>query len=329
MSELRWNALLDEWVITATHRQNRTYHPPAHYCPLCPTRPGAMETEIPLPDFDIAVFENKFPSLQRRPPRPAVKGNRLEPALPARGSCEVVVYTPEHDATLAQASEERILHLIQVWRDRYRELGRRPDVKYVLIFENKGEVIGVTLAHPHGQIYAFPFIPPLPSRELKTFRRHWKEHQSCLLCAMAAEERRRKARLVLENDAFTAYIPFAARYPYEVHLLPRRHIGDILALTESEQRAWAAALKRLLMGYDRLFGFSLPYMMLLHQRPSDGRRHPYFHFHVEFLPPHRTATKLKYLAGCESGAGTFINDTLAEEKAAELRRAIHAGSRHA
>ncbi len=320
--------MLGEWVITATHRQDRTYHPPADYCPLCPTQPGSMETEIPLPTYDIAVFENKFPSLQRRPPRPAVRGTVWAKVKPALGSCEVVVYTPQHDATLAELSETRIHHLLQVWQHRFHELGSRPEVKYVLIFENKGEVIGVTLSHPHGQIYAFPFIPPLPARELAAFRHYWRERKQCLLCRMLADERRRRSHIVLDNAAFTAYIPFAARYPYEVHLLPRRHVSDILEFTDIELRAWAQGLKRLLTGYDRLFGFSFPYMMLLHQQPTDGRAHPYFHFHMEFLPPFRTATKLKYLAGCESGAGTFINDTLAEEKAEELRRAISAGMEH-
>lgn len=322
MSELRWNPLLGEWVITATHRQDRTYHPPADYCPLCPTLPGKMETEISLPDFNIAVFENKFPSLQPRPPRPVVRGDRLHPVQPSLGDCEVVVYTPRHDSTLAAESEERIYHLLQVWQARFRELGARKEVKYVLIFENKGEVIGVTLSHPHGQIYAFPFIPPIPKRELAAFRKYWRSQRRCLLCHTLAGERRRQSRMVLENESFAAYVPFAARYPYEVHLLPRRHVADILSFTEPELLAWAQALKRLLAGFDRLFGFSFPYMMLLHQRPTDGRSYPDFHFHMEFLPPHRSATRLKYLAGCESGAGTFINDTLAEEKAAELRRAI-------
>ncbi len=322
MSELRWNPLLGEWVVTATHRQDRTFHPPPDYCPLCPTRPGKMETEIPFPDFEIAVFENKFPSFQRHPPRPAVRGTKLTPVRPARGACEVVVYSPRHDTTLAQEPVAKIERLIRVWRDRYQELSRRPEIEYVLIFENKGEVIGVTLSHPHGQIYAFDYIPPTPARELQQMRGHWSSHHACLLCAQLASERRQGRRVVYENAACTAVIPFYARYPYETHLLPRRHLGSLLELTDHEIQLWAQALQRVLTGFDRLFNFSFPYMMLLHQSPCDGRSHPYFHFHIEFLPPYRSATRLKYLAGCESGAGTFINDTLAEEKAAELRQAI-------
>ena len=322
MSELRWNPLLEEWVITATHRQERTFHPPADFCPLCPTRSGAFETEIPEPEYDLAVFENRFPSLQLPPPKAAVRGSALLPVQPAAGLCEVVVYSSRHDGTLAQESTAQIAKLVEVWCDRFRELGQRPEIKYVLIFENKGEAIGVTLSHPHGQIYAFPFIPPIPNREIRAMRRALRQTHRCLLCSVLAAERRAATRVVYENAGFTAVVPFYARYPYEVHLLARRHVGDLLQLDAAERRQLADALKRVTAGYDRLFGFSFPYMMLLHQQPTDGRRHPYFHFHIEFLPPYRTASKLKYLAGCESGAGTYINDSLAEEKAAEMRIAI-------
>lgn len=322
MSELRWNPLLGEWVVTATHRQDRTFHPPADFCPLCPTRPGAFETEIPTPDYDIAVFQNKFPSFRPNPGAPDVKGDQLTPVAPSQGDCEVVVYSSNHNSTLADEPAGQIEKLVAVWQDRYRELGARKETDYVLIFENKGEVIGVTLSHPHGQIYAFPYVPPIPARELANMRRAWKKTGRCLLCDVLRRERRQKLRVVYENEAFTAVIPFYARYPYEVHLMPRRHMGDILAFTGKEQKLLADALKRVTRGYDSLFGFSFPYMMLLHQQPTDGKQYPWFHFHIEFLPPYRTAQKLKYLAGCESGAGTYINDTLAEEKSIELRDAI-------
>jgi UDPglucose--hexose-1-phosphate uridylyltransferase len=322
MSELRWNPLLGEWVVTATHRQERTYHPPADFCPLCPTRPGEFETEIPFPDFDIAVFENRFPTFCRDPGRPSVATSELFPVLPSGGICEVVVYSPRHDTSLAQEPEAQIYKLVQVWRDRFQELGSRPEIKYVYIFENKGEAIGVTLSHPHGQIYGFPYIPPIAAREIANMRKAWRTTGSCLLCSVLRRERRDGRRLVFENDGFTAVIPFYARYPYEVHIMSRRHLADLTALRPSEMQSFAQALKRVIAGYDVLFGFSFPYMMLLHQRPTDGGRYEHFHFHVEFLPPYRSATRLKYLAGCESGAGTFINDTLAEEKAPELRAAI-------
>ncbi len=321
MSELRWHPVLREWVITATHRQERTFLPPRDYCPLCPTRPGGVPTEIPRPDYQIVVFENRFPALQRQPPEPAVAGSPLTPVAPAQGICEVVVYTPDHDSRLALRSVDEIERLIAVWTDRYQELGGYDFVKYVFIFENKGEVIGVTLHHPHGQIYAFPYIPPIIQRELASAADHLASTGRCLFCDILAAERGDGRRLVAENADFVAFVPFYARYPYEVHLFAAAHLGALPDLTPRQRRSLAALLKTVLVTYDNLWGFSLPYMMVLHQRPTDGEPHPEYHFHIEFYPPHRAPDKLKYLAGCESGAGTFINDTLPEETAARLRAA--------
>ncbi|WP_058865998.1 galactose-1-phosphate uridylyltransferase [Chloracidobacterium thermophilum] len=319
MSELRWNPLLGEWTITATHRQERTFLPPADYCPLCPTQPGAFETEIPAPAFDIVVFENRFPSLQAVPPPPAVEGSALYPVRPAQGICEVVVYTDRHTTTLAEESVERIRRLILVWCDRFAELGAREEVAYVYIFENKGEAIGVTLHHPHGQIYAYPFIPPRVARQLAQSRQHWTRTGRDLLGDILAVEQDDGRRIVCENEAFVVFVPFFARYPYETLLVPKRPVAAIVDFDAHERHQLAAILKTLLVGYDRLFGFSLPYIMALHQRPTDGQDYPYVRFYIEFLPPHRTAAKLKYLAGSESGAGAFINDTIPEETAPRLR----------
>ncbi len=319
MSELRWNPLLGEWTITATHRQERTFLPPADYCPLCPTQPGAFETEIPAPAFDIVVFENRFPSLQAAPPPPAVEGSALYPVRPAHGICEVVVYTDRHTTTLAEESVERIRRLILVWCDRFAELGAREEVAYVYIFENKGEAIGVTLHHPHGQIYAYPFIPPRVARQLAQAEQHWARTGRDLLGDILAAEQDDGRRIVCENEAFVVFVPFFARYPYETLLVPKRQVTAIVDFDARERQRLAEILKTLLVGYDRLFGFSLPYIMALHQRPTDGQDYPYVRFYIEFLPPHRTAAKLKYLAGSESGAGAFINDTIPEETAPRLR----------
>lgn len=319
MSELRWNPVLSEWVVTATHRQDRTYHPPADYCPLCPTRKGAFPTEVPAEDYEIVVFENKFPSFRRTPPEPAVAGDDLYQVEPAQGVCEVVLYSSDHKGSLATTDVTHIARLIDVWADRYEELGRLEYIDYVLIFENKGEVIGVTLEHPHGQIYAFPFIPPRPARELENAARHFGETGRCLFCDILEKELADGRRIVAENEDFVALVPFFARYPYEVHILSRRHATSLPEFSGEERWSLALLLKVVLQKYDNLFGFSLPYIMVMHQAPTDGKDHGYYHYHIEFYPPNRTATKLKYLAGCESGAGTFINDTLPEEKAAELR----------
>lgn len=321
MSELRWHPLLQQWVITATHRQERTFFPPDGYCPLCPTKNGGFPTEVPAEDYELVTFENKFPSLQRKPPEPAVEGSDLYKVRPASGVCEVVLYSPRHGGTLTDASEEEIEQLIYVWTDRYLELGALNYVDYVFIFENKGKEIGVTLTHPHGQIYAYPFIPPVIEREIASSREHKGKTGRCLLCDILAEEINDGRRVVAGNEHFAAFIPFYARYPYEVHILSKQHRLSLSDLSEAEKRSLAGMLKTILAKYDNLWGFSLPYMMVIHQKPTDGGEHESYHFHIEFYPPYRTPEKLKYLAGSESGAGVFINDTLAEEKAAELREA--------
>lgn len=321
MSELRWHPFLEEWVITATHRQERTFLPPPDYCPLCPTRPGGFPTEIPAEDYDIVVFENKFPSLQEGAPDPSVAGMPWSPVAPAQGLCEVVVYSPEHKGALVTMPLARIRNLIAVWQDRYRELGARQAIKYVLIFENKGEAVGVTLHHPHGQIYAFPFIPPKLEKELAASAKYHRTNGRCLFCDILRDERADGRRIILEGDHFIAFIPFFARYPYEIYLAPKRHLQSIAELTEADRDDLAAVLKGVLLKYDQLFEMAFPYIMVIHQAPTDGEIYPDYHLHFEFYPPLRTAAKLKYLAGCESGAGNFINDTLAEEKAVELRKA--------
>jgi UDPglucose--hexose-1-phosphate uridylyltransferase len=322
VSELRWNPLLGEWVATATHRQERTFLPPADFCPLCPTKPGGFPTEVPESSYDIVVFENRFPSLRPDPPPPAVEATELYPVRPAQGVCEVIVYTPNHSSTLAGEPVEQVYKLVQVWTDRFIELSALDFVDYVFEFENKGEAIGVTLHHPHGQIYAYPFIPPRVGRELLRSSIHQERTGRCLLCDIVAEEQRDGLRVIALNNSFIAYVPFFASYPYEVHIASRRHLQALSDLEETEQKELAELLKTVLVAYDKLFDLSFPYMMVLHQRPCDGAVYDYYHFHIEFYPPLRTAKKLKFLAGSETGAGMFINDTLAEEKAAELRSLV-------
>jgi UDPglucose--hexose-1-phosphate uridylyltransferase len=329
LNQLRWDPTLREWVAYATHRQDRTFLPPAEYCPLCPTKPGGFPTEVPRESYDIVVFENKFPSFSPDAPEPEEPGNALTPTAPGRGVAEVVLYSDDHDATLAGMSEGRIRNLVEVWVDRYEELGSLDYVDYVFIFENKGEAIGVTLHHPHGQIYAYPFIPPRPRKELGAAREYRSEHGGrCLHCDLLAQEREDARRLVAEGEHFSAFIPFYAHFPYEAHVYAHRCTPSIANLSEEERRDLARVLKRLLTGYDQLFGFSLPYMMVMHQAPTDGERYEGIaHFHIEFYPPNRTADKLKYLAGSETGAGAFIVDAMPEETALTLRQAVEGVAR--
>jgi UDPglucose--hexose-1-phosphate uridylyltransferase len=312
MTELRWNPTLREWVSTASHRQDRPQMP-ADWCPFCP---GSGR----VPDhYDCFIYPNDFAAFTIPPPEPAIEGDDFYRVARSHGRCDVVLYHPDHKLSLPQLTLDHIVKLVQTWRRRFAELKATPGIRYVLIFENKGAVIGVTMPHPHGQIYAFPFIPPRLQRELDSARAHQRAKGRCLFCDILKKERRGGRRIVAENETFTAFIPFYARWPYEVHIYPRRHLGAIDQFRPSEERGLAEILKWVTQKYDNLFEMSFPYMMLLHQAPTKGN-YPYFHFHIEFYPPHRSKEKLKYLAGVETGAGTFLNDSLAEVKAAELRK---------
>lgn len=310
MSEQRFNELRGEQVAYAIHRQDRTFLPTREHCPLDPTRPGGPETEIPVPAFEIAVFDNRFPAFTA-----------------PRGAAEVVVYTDDHDGSFATLAPARAEALMWVWRHRYLELGAREDVEYVFIFENRGVEVGVTLHHPHGQIYGYPFLPPVPALELAADARLG----GCAPCALLAEELSDGSRLLHQNDEVVAYVPFAARWGYEVHVTMREHRASLAACSADELRLLAEALQAVVRGFDALFERPFPYVMAVHQAPTGGAvdRTPSTagggHLHVEFYPPLRTAEKLKYLAGSEQGAGTFIGDILPEESATELREAIARG----
>jgi UDPglucose--hexose-1-phosphate uridylyltransferase len=318
--ELRWNALLGEWVIVATHRQGRTFFPPEEYCPLCPTTRPDAPTEVPAPDFEVAVFENRFPSL--RPDAPAPEPSQRGSLAAATGVNEVIVYSPDHAAGLPELPEVWTRRLVGVWADRYAELGSLDGVRYVFIFENRGKEIGVTLTHPHGQIYAFPYVPPRILQERAAFEAYAAAHGGrCLLCDAVEREMRDGRRVVIEGSAFAAFVPFAARWPYEAHIVARAHRRSLLDLAPGERDDLAHVYRELLRAYDALWGFPMPYVMSMHQAAADGSESLADHLHIEFTPPYRARERLKYLAGCETGAGTFINDTLPEETAAELRAA--------
>jgi UDPglucose--hexose-1-phosphate uridylyltransferase len=284
--ELRFNELRGEEVVYAAHRQDRAFLPAREDCPLC-GRPA------------LEVFPNDFPAL-----------------APPGGACEVIVYGEDHDGSFASLPAELARGVVEVWRERYAELGARPEVQYVMPFENRGEQVGVTLHHPHGQVYAFPFVPPVPAAERAADARLGR----CAPCAAVAAETGDGRRLVHDAGAFVAYVPYAARWPYEVHVTAREHRASLLDCPEEELAALAAALQAVTRGYDALFGFPLPYILCVHQAPTDGGGDG--HLHVELYSPVRARGKLKQPAGCEQGAGTLVMDVLREESAAELRGAV-------
>ncbi len=314
-SHLRWHPLRGEWVAYATHRQDRTFLPPAEFDPLAPTHDPAHPTELPAGDYDVAVFENRFPTLTATaldPPELPV------PTAPGRGACEVVVFTQDRETSLGALPLPHLELLLGVWADRYQELGARGDVQYVFPFENRGEEVGVTLHHPHGQIYAYPFVPPIPARELEQQLAHLTRHGRGLLEDMIAQELAFGGRVLYQDGLATAFLPVCARYSYELWVAPRRPAPSVAALDAAERAAFARALKTVLLKLDGLWSRPFPYVLVFHQAPTDGQPHPEAHLHVEIYPAYRLPGRLKYLAGSELGAGVFTADTLPEAKAAEL-----------
>ena len=287
---------------------------PADWCPFCP-RFGRV------PEYDVYLYPNDFPafSLDSEPfdPTPG-----LFRSTGARGACDVVLYSPDHNCFPSRLSVEQWRKVVDLWTRRYRELAEQPDIAYVMIFENTGEFIGVTMPHPHGQIYAFPFLPPLIDKQVHSASEYASAQQSCIFCDILAAEIAGEARLVAQNDSFVAFVPFAARFPAEVHVYSRRHIASLAEMQNDEGAHLAEMLSIVRRKYENLYPTlqkpPLPLMMVLYNAPVKGE-HPYFHFHVQFLPLQRSATKHKYLAAVETAGGTYLADTRPEERAAELR----------
>jgi UDPglucose--hexose-1-phosphate uridylyltransferase len=314
---LRWHPLRGEWVTYAAYRQNRTYQPPPQYNPLAVTREPANPTELPAGEYEIAVFDNRFPALALEAHDPPVL---TVPTAPAKGHCEVVVFTQEPLAALGGLSLSRIELLLQVWADRTERCGAHPDIDYVLPFENRGAEVGVTLHHPHGQIYAYPFVPPVPARMLAQELAYFEQHGSSMLCDMARDEAAAAQRVLYVGEFAIAFVPACARYPYEVWLMPSDPAKDFSALTLPQREDLARALKTVLLKYEGLWDRPFPYLMCWYQAPTDGRPHPETQLHAELLPPYRTRDRLKYLAGTELGAGMFAMDVLPETTAFELQQ---------
>jgi UDPglucose--hexose-1-phosphate uridylyltransferase len=315
-AHLRWHPLLREWVVYATHRQNRTFFPAAQDDPLAVTTDPTHPTELPAGAWEVAVFENLFPALNELAPPPP---EAIVPTRAGRGVCEVVVFTQDANASLGALPVERIRLVVDVWADRTAALGRLPDVEYVFPFENRGPEVGVTLSHPHGQLYAYPFVPPVAAREMAAQRAHLDKTGRGLLADHIAAEIDDGRRLLYRDGEVVAFVPVCARYPYEVWIAPRRPVALLTELTDAERDDLARALKTVLMKYDRLWAQPFPYMLALHQAPTDGEPHPEAHVHIEIYPPYRMPGRMKYAASTEMGAGVFSGDTRPEDKARELQ----------
>ncbi len=327
-SQIRWNPLLRDWAVIAGHRQNRTYKPPAGQCPLCPTRDGS-HTEIPASDYEVAVFENRFPSFSLHSADEVP--TELEPPFvsgPGAGRCEVVSFTSDHAMPFRRLSPRHARTVVDAWADRTAALGAVDSIDYVFCFENRGEEIGVTLTHPHGQIYGYPFVPPRFYKMAEALRHHRARAGTCLQCDLLNAECADGSRIVDVSEHWVAYVPFAARWPYEVRLVPRRHVPDIPSLTDDERDDLARSYLAVLGGFDRLFGGGeVPYIAGWQQAPTRGATDPdraSWHLAAEVFTIVRAPGKLKYLAGSESAAGVWINDIAPEDAAARLRAGVAA-----
>ncbi|MFC7544877.1 galactose-1-phosphate uridylyltransferase [Plantactinospora sp. GCM10030261] len=317
-SELRYDPLVDEWVAVAAHRQTRTFLPPTDQCPLCPSTPD-RSTEIPAYDYDVAVFENRFPSFSDRLVDLPAELTPFSPVRPGRGRCEVVCFTADHNASFAALSPARVRTVLEAWADRTSYMSGLPGVEQVFCFENRGVEIGVTLHHPHGQIYAYPFVTPKGRAMLGAARAHAERTGGANLYAdVLAAERAAKVRVVAANEHWTAYVPAASRWPFEVQVAPHRVVPDIPALNDAERDAFGPLYLDVLRRFDALFDKPMPYISAWHQAPvRDGRE--LAHLHLQVFSIRRAADKLKYLAGSESAMGVFINDVAPEQAAARLR----------
>jgi UDPglucose--hexose-1-phosphate uridylyltransferase len=310
LSELRWHPFLKQWVAVTTHRQNRPQMP-QNWCPFCPGSGRVPD------DYTVHLYPNDFAAFAPNED-PFVPGSEgLYATTGARGACDVVLYSPEHNRTPAQLSEANWLEVIGLWTRRTEELYAGDGIAYVAVFENQGEAIGVTMPHPHGQIYALPVVPPYVAQELASALEALASSGHCLHCGIVQNELSAGDRLVCQNDAFVAFVPFYGRFPSEVHLYSKRHVGRLAELDGSEQAALANLLSILRRKYDALYGFPLPMIMAVRQAPPGTEAAS--HLHIQFLPIQRSATKLKYMAAIESAHGTFLNDTRAEDQAAALR----------
>jgi UDPglucose--hexose-1-phosphate uridylyltransferase len=318
---IRYDPLTGEWVTIAGHRQDRTHLPAQHDCPLCPSRDGRA-TEIPASDYDVVVFENRFPSYARLPH--SGSGDELADdrfsQRPGVGRCEVICFTSDHDASFSQLSAARVRTVLEAWIERTHALSQLRDIEQVFCFENRGEEIGVTLSHPHGQIYGYPFLTPRTERSLTLARDHQHRTGRNLFADNLAAELASSERVVHQSAHWSAFVPFAARWPVELHLYPHRHLPDLPALTEAERADLCEIYPRLLRRAEVAFGSPLPYIAAWHQAPvRHGRDLAYLH--LQLFSIRRAPGKLKYLAGSESAMGAFINDRAPEETARILREA--------
>ncbi len=310
--ELRHNPLTDEWIIVSAETQKRPVQPSQQSCPICV---GGLE----LPeDYDLVSFENRFPALKKDPPQ--IDEDDFYKKSRSFGICEVVVYTKDHNTALPGMPLKQIEKLVEMWIDRTIELSKHDFVKYIFIFENRGKEVGASLPHPHGQIYAFPFLPKRILAKIEAMKKWYAQKRQCVICQIVENELMKKERIVHETESFITLVPFYARFPFEVHIYPKRHVSAIFEFSSKERKEFASILKVVTAKYDKLFDQEFPYMMMFFQKPFNCEsENDLFHFHVEFNPPKRDKDKIKWMASVETGTWAFINPVIPEQAAKMLR----------
>jgi UDPglucose--hexose-1-phosphate uridylyltransferase len=319
IGELRLDPLVNEWVAMAAHRQGRIFLPPKELCPLCPTT-GELLTEIPENDFEVVVFDNRSPSL--RPPEgdfalPDLVGADTDEGV-AAGKCEVICFTADHGGAFKSLSPQRVRTLLEAWRDRTRELSQLSYIQHIAPFENRGEEIGVTLAHPHGQIYAYSYLPPRVAKMLAVAKEHHAKTGRVLFDDVVARALRDGGRIIARNEHWVAYTPYASRYPFEIHVVPLVPVADLSELAPAACDSFPSIALEVTQRLDGVFGIDMAYIAAWHQAPvREGR--DLLRLHWQITSVRRAPGKLKYLAGSESAMGAFIMDMKPEQSAAQLK----------
>lgn len=314
MAELRYNPFKKDWVMIASARQNRPQMP-KNWCPFCPGSGRVPE------NYDVLKYDNDFPALSPNPPEPDDVATDFFKSEKSYGKCEVILYSPEHTVTLSELSEEHVKKLVILWVERFEALAKEETSKYVMIFENRGEVVGVTMPHPHGQIYAYPFLPKKIELEYECAMTHRAETGNCLFCDWMNAEVDYKQRVIFENEHFICILPFYSEFVYGIQIISKAHKQYITDFDEAEKQSLANAVRNAAGTLDSLFDMRFPYMMCMHNAPLKVDNPEVFHFHIEFFPPMRSQSKQQFLASSETGAWAHCNPTAPEEKAEELRTA--------
>jgi UDPglucose--hexose-1-phosphate uridylyltransferase len=309
--EMRQDLLTGEWIAMASHRQTRAFLPPKEFCPLCPTLTD-FGTEIADSTFEVVVFENRSPSFAA--PSVALPKEVVQ----SSGRCDVVVFSDKHEGSFGTLPLTQMRTVLAAWIDRTREISQLSYVEQVFIFENRGEEVGVTLNHPHGQIYSYPFVTPRTEKMLAVAKEHYQKTHKPLITSIIEREIKDEVRIIAQNEHWIAYVPFAARYPFEIHVAPKKFVPDFAELSEDVADTFPVIAKEVLQRLDGVFGIEMAYIGAWHQAPvRRGRELLGLHWQITSI--RRAPGKLKYLAGSESAMGAFIMDLKPEQSAQQLR----------